>query len=92
MAACVQVKHGVGQTQQEVCDHVHGCTPDEGANMLSAWKMFEGAGCVCHRAQNCLKSAVDVTVDAKAVFDKVRGIVAHFHRSTKVMFGIAGAW
>ena len=68
-----------------MCDHVHGCTPDEGANMLSAWRIFEGAGCVCHRSLNCLKAAVEVNDHAKAVFEKVRGIVAHFHRSTKVL-------
>ena len=43
------VEAGLGTTEQEVLDHVHACTPDEGSNMLKAWKGFEGAGCVCHR-------------------------------------------
>ena len=77
------MKHGVCKTQQEVCDHVHGCTPDEGANMLSAWRIFEGAGCVCHRAQNCLKASIEVNDHAKAVFDEVRGIAAHFQGPTR---------
>jgi hypothetical protein len=81
----VQISFGVGKTEEEVCDHIHGCTPDEGSNMLKAWRIFEGAGCVCHRAQNCLKFAVDTDDAAKSVFDKVKGIVAHFHRSNKVI-------
>ena len=50
---------GVGNHEAELCDHVHGCTPDEESNMLKAWRMFEGAGCVCHRAQNCLKGQLN---------------------------------
>jgi hypothetical protein len=75
---------GVGNNEAEVCDHVHGCTPDEGSNMLKAWRMFEGAGCVCHRAHNCLKAAVEGFPDSQLLFRKVNGIVAYFHRSTKV--------
>ena len=81
---CLQTNVGVGSDEQEICDRIHGCTPDEGANMLKAWKIFEGSGCVCHRSQNVLKEAVDKDPDAQALFRKLKGIVAHFHRSIKV--------
>lgn len=75
---------GVGNNEEEISARIHGCTPDEGANMLKAWRIFEGAGCVCHRAQNALKEAVDKDSDAQVLFKKMKGIVAHFHRSIKV--------
>jgi hypothetical protein len=84
MCYVVQSSHGLGDSEEEIKSHVHGCTPDEGANMLKAWQIFEGAGCVCHRAQNALKTAIDADSRGKALFAKVRGIVAHFHRSIKV--------
>ena len=62
---------------------MHGCTPDEGSNMLKAWKVFEGAGCVCHRANNCLHAALKEESVAH-VIKSVKGICAHFHRSVKV--------
>lgn len=81
---CVQIRLGVGDTEDDIKDHVHGCTPDEGSNMLSGWKIFEGAGCVCHRSQNCLKVAVAGIQAAKDLFDKIKAVAAFFHRSQKV--------
>ena len=74
---------GVSDQINTVWEHVHGCTPDEGANILKAWKIFEGAGCVCHRANNCLKEALkeEGIVD---IIKAVKGLCAHFHRSVKV--------
>ena len=74
---------GVADNVNEVADHVHGCTPDEGANMLKAWAIFEGAGCVCHRANNCLHESLREE-DATSLIRKVKGICSHFHRSIKV--------
>ena len=51
--------------------------------MLKAWKIFEGSGCVCHRAVNCLKHALKGEHIAELV-RKVKGICSHFHRSVKV--------
>ena len=79
------VNMGVADNMHDVWEHVHACTPDEGANMLRAWKVFEGAGCVCHRAVNCLKYALK----GETVFSlvkKVKGICTHFHRSVKVSY------
>mgnify|MGYP006282910971 FL=1 len=77
------VDMGVSDQTSTVWEHVHGCTPDEGSNMLKAWRIFEGAACVCHRANNCLKDALKdgPVVD---VVKAVKGLCAHFHRSVKV--------
>lgn len=51
--------------------------------MLAAWKEIEGAGCCCHREQNCLKSALSVP-EVVPLIKKVKGACAHFHRTHKV--------
>ena len=76
------VDAGVADNMNDVADHVYGCTPDEGSNMLKAWKIFEGAGCVCHRANNCLQDALK-DGDIFMVIRKVKGNCSHFHRSIK---------
>ena len=85
----LQTRHGLGETEKDIVTRVHGCTPDEGSNMLKAWKIFEGAGCVCHRAQNSLKKAMEKDSTVVALMKKVKGITAHFHRSTKVILAAA---
>ena len=67
-----------------VAERVHGCTPDEGSNMLKGWRIFEGSGCVCHRAQSSLRVALSGDEDVQSLISKIKGIVAHFHRSVKV--------
>ena len=74
---------GVADDKNDIWNHVHGCTPDEGSNMLSAWKIFEGAGCVCHRANNCLVRALQDDCISLMVL-KVKSICLHFYRSVKV--------
>jgi hypothetical protein len=82
----LHTKWKIGKSPEEVPTRVHGCTPDEGSNMLKGWDVFEGAGCVCHRAQSCLRVALDKDESpAGPVVRKVKGICAHFHRSTKVI-------
>ena len=51
---------GVGEDIDTLHEDIHVCTPDEGSNMLKAWGKIEGAGCVCHREQNCLGAALSV--------------------------------
>ena len=80
----LQTRHGLGESEKDIVTRVHGCTPDEGSNMLKAWKIFEGAGCVCHRAQNSLKKAMETVEAVVDLMKKIKGITAHFHRSTKV--------
>ena len=75
---------GLGDDDTLVQDCIHSCTPDEGSNMLKGWKDYEGAGCVCHRQQNCLGTCLDIG-DIKSIISKIKGICAHFHRSHKVM-------
>ena len=77
------VDMGVSAKVDTVSDHVHGCTPDEASNMLRAWDIFEGAGCVCHRANNCLKTALKDD-HVGHVLKGVKAVCAHFHRSVKV--------
>ena len=74
---------GIGSCPEDVHDFVHMCTPDEGSNMLKAWEVFEGAGCVCHREQNCLREAL-CSVGIQSLLKKIKGVCAHFHRSDKV--------
>ena len=74
---------GIGECVEDVKDYVHMCTPDEGSNMMKAWKPFEGAGCVCHREQNCLREAL-MYKGIQDTIKKVKGICGHFHRSDKV--------
>ena len=74
---------GVSDQTSTVWEHVHGCTPDEGSNMLKAWRIFEGAACVCHRANNCLKNGQKDGLIAYVV-KAVKGLCAHFHTSVKV--------
>ena len=50
--------------------------------MLSGFKDFEDGPCAYHRLSNGLKKAFDSTGVAPTV-KKVKGITAHFHRSTK---------
>jgi uncharacterized protein YmfQ (DUF2313 family) len=80
----IHVEFGVASALELVSNHIHGCTPDEGSNMLKAWKIFEGAGCVCHMAQTTLKTTVSRVNEAMALVNSIKGIVAHFHRSIKV--------
>ena len=70
-----------------VQDCINSCTPDEGFNMLKGWKEFEGAGCVCHRQQNCLGKCLEVEA-VKSIITKIKGTCAHFHRSHKVLFDV----
>ena len=35
-------KWKIGETPDDVPDRVHGCTPDQGSNMLAGWNIFEG--------------------------------------------------
>jgi len=52
--------------------------------MLKGWEGFEGAGCVCHREQNCLGKSLEIN-DIKPIISKIKGVCAHFHRSHKVI-------
>ncbi len=49
-----------------------------------AWVEMEGAGCVCHREQNCLGKALAVD-GIQDIIKKIKGTCAHFHRSDKVL-------
>ena len=75
---------GIGTSPDDVPNCVHGSTPDEGSNMLKAWNCFEGGACVCHRAQSALRCALKINSHTETLVRKVKGIVAHFHRSQKV--------
>lgn len=35
-------KWRIVDSPEDVSNRVHGCTPDEGSNMLKGWNMFEG--------------------------------------------------
>ena len=74
---------GIGDSIEDVPRNIHVGTPDEGSNMMSAWKEIEGAGCVCHRQQNCLKVALSID-SVTSLIKKVKGACAHFHRTQKV--------
>jgi hypothetical protein len=77
-------KWGIGTSPETALDRIHGCTPDEGANMLKGWEGMEGGGCVCHRQQTCLKHALAVP-EVSLLVKKVKGICGHFNRSDKVI-------
>ena len=74
---------GIGESPESVPNYVHTSTPDEGSNMLAGWIEFEGAGCVCHRENNCLGKALSCPA-ISPVLKKIKGICAHFHRTDKV--------
>ena len=74
---------GIGPDIATIHEDIHVCTPDEGSNMLKAWGKIEGAGCVCHREQNCLGAALS-TPSILPVIKKIKAACAHFHRSEKV--------
>lgn len=74
---------GVGEDLDDVPNGIHMSTPDEGSNMLLAWEGFEGAGCVCHREQNCLGKALS-SEGILPTLKKIKGVCAHFHRTDKV--------
>jgi hypothetical protein len=75
---------GIGESKESVPSYIHTSTPDEGSNMLAGWIEFEGAGCVCHRENNCLGKAMSCDAIAP-LLKKIKGICAHFHRTDKVM-------
>ena len=79
------LKIGIGNPKEyeDIPLYIHMCTPDEGSNMLKAWKSIEGAGCVCHRQQTCLGKAMSCA-SIQPLLKKIKGICAHFHRSNKV--------
>jgi hypothetical protein len=74
---------GVGPDLDTIHEDIHVCTPDEGSNMLKAWGKIEGAGCVCHREQNCLGAALSLPCIIP-IIKKIKATCAHFHRSDKV--------
>ena len=67
-------KCGLGDSPEDVPTNIHVATPDEDSNMVKAWEEFEGAGCVCHRQQNCLKSALEDPTVALLVNEEVQGL------------------
>jgi len=75
---------GVGSDLDTIHEDIHVCTPDEGSNMLKAWGKIEGAGCVCHREQNCLGAALSLPC-ILPVLKKIKVACAHFHRSYKAL-------
>lgn len=74
---------GIGTTMETCFERIHGCTPDEGSNMLKGWEGMEGSGCVCHRQSTCLRHALNVN-DVALLIKKIKGIASHFNRSDKV--------
>jgi hypothetical protein len=74
---------GLGPDLATIHEDIHVCTPDEGSNMLKAWGKIEGAGCVCHRQQNCLGAALSLPC-ILPILKKIKAACAHFHRSDKV--------
>lgn len=74
---------GLGPDLDTIHEDIHVCTPDEGSNMLKAWGKIEGAGCVCHREQNCLGAALSLPCIIP-IIKKIKAACAHFHRSDKV--------
>ena len=75
---------GIGQSVADVPNRVFGSTPDEGSNMLKAWKVFEGSGCVAHLGSSALGCALKVNSEVMSLVKKIKGIIAHFHKSNKV--------
>ena len=64
---------------------VMGATSDQASSMTKALETFEGAPCVDHKIQNAMKHAsrgAFITQLEKSC----RGMVAHFKRSSKVIF------
>ncbi len=64
---------------------VMGATSDQASSMTKALGTFEGAPCVDHKIQNAMKHAsrgAFITQLEKSC----RGMVAHFRRSSKVIF------
>jgi hypothetical protein len=76
---------GIGTSVETAFERIHGCTPDEGANMLKGWEGIEGGGCVCHREATCLRHALALPEVNKLV-NKIKGIANHFNRSDKVIY------
>ena len=75
---------GLGPDLDIIYEDIHVCTPDEGSNMLKAWGKIEGAGCVCHREQNCLGSALSLLCIIP-IIKKIKAACAHFHPSDTVL-------
>ena len=64
---------------------VMGATSDQASSMTKALETFEGAPCVDHKIHNAIKH------ESRGVFitqleNTCRGMVAHFRRSSKVIF------
>jgi len=81
------LKIGIGNPKEyeDVPLYIHMCTPDEWSNMLKAWKSIEGAGCVCHSQQTCLRKAMSCS-SIQSLLKKLKWICTHFHMSNKVSF------
>ena len=74
----------IGESKESVPTYIHTSTLDERSNMLAGWIEFEGAGCVCHRENNCLGKAMSCDAIAP-LLKKIKGMCAHFHRTDNVM-------
>ena len=75
---------GISESKEIIPTCIHTSNPDKGSNMLAGWIEFEGAGCVCHRENNCSGKAMSCDAIAP-LLEKIKGICARFHRMDKLM-------
>ncbi len=64
---------------------VMGATSDQASSMTKALETLEGAPCVDHKIQNAMKHASRGAFITQLEMS-CRGMVAHFRRSSKVIF------
>ena len=66
----------------DVNDHIFMANNDAGSNMVKAWEKFNGSTCAAHKLGRCCLAFLTVPAIYKIEM-KVKGMAAHFHRSTK---------
>ena len=66
----------------DVNDHILMANNDSGSNIVKAWEEFNGSTCAAHKLGRCCLAFLS----HPPIYDiemKVKGMAAHFHRSTK---------
>ena len=74
----------------DVNDFVFMANNDAGSNMVKAWEEFNGSTCAGHKLGRATSSFL-ASEGIRLIVKKVKGMAAHYHRSTKglsVLHGI----
>ena len=77
----VLVDHGIMAEGNDAADHLFMVNNDAGSNMVKAFEDVDGDTCKGHKLALCNKAFLSQPT-VNGVYKKVKGMSAHYHRST----------